>query len=101
MPTHQVNLDDCAHRFLARLRTLLRTDPELQSIASESPVRFAHATLLQLASEVMIGIPDTATNDDLDDYPQVAELYHRLQVATAQFIFANGGRLKAVGDANR
>lgn len=85
--------DDCAHRFLARLRTLLYTDAELRNIESESPVSVRHSVLLQLASEVMIGVPEDTSNDNLEQYPKVAELFQRLYEATAEFVLADGGRV--------
>ena len=93
MSTQRVDVDHCAHRFLARLRTLLHADSELRSISAESPVSVTHAALLQLASEVMIGIPDTVTNDDLDDYPQVAALFQCLYATTVEFVLADGGKV--------
>jgi len=57
--------------------------------------------LLQLASEVMIGIPDTATNDDLDKFPEVAELFQCLYAATVEFVLADGGKLTPIEELEK
>jgi len=41
----------------------------------------------------MIGVPEDISNDDLEQYPKVAELFQRLYATTAEFVLADGGRV--------